>query len=275
MPGPPLSVLIPALQEAGRLPLLLADLAAAPSLVREVVVVDGGSRDRSRDLARLAGARVLVAGPGRGRQLRAGAECCSGPWLLVLHADARLRPGWAEAVQRALAAGARDQRRQLWCFPLRVVADLQEQSPSGPVFRCLGALVGLRSRFWRRPYGDQGLLLPMALYRAVGGFQPLPLMEDLDLVQRLARQQRPRLLPPLLLVDGRRWLGLGLWRTAWINAGLRRAWHRGVPAAVLARYYRAPWAFRRRTRRRNAAGWAPAPSPDCGRTPPRRDRRTG
>ena len=271
MSAPHLSVLIPVRQEAARLPLLLADLAAAASLVLEVVVVDGGSDDGTRDLARLAGARVLVSGPGRGPQLRHGAARCSGDWLLVLHADVRLKPGWAQAVTRAMA----DPRRQAWCFPLRVVADLQAGSAPGPVFRLLGWLVGIRSRWGQCPYGDQGLLLPMPLYRHVGGFRPLPLMEDLDLVQRLARCCRLRMMPPELLVDGRRWLGLGLLRTAWINAGLRRAWQQGVPAAVLARYYRAPLVFRRRTRRRSGAGWAPAPSPGSGRTPPPRDRRTG
>lgn len=275
MSSPALSVLIPALQEAGRLPLLLADLATAPTLVREVVVVDGGSRDATRDVVRLAGARLLVGGPGRGRQLRDGAERCSGTWLLVLHADARLLPDWSRSVERAMAAGTADPRRQLWCFPLRIVTDLERQRQPGPVFRCLGWLVGLRSRYRHRPYGDQGLLLPMALYRSVGGFRPLPLMEDLDLVERLTHGLRPRMLAPFLRVDGRRWLGLGLWRTAWTNAGLRRAWRRGVSSAVLARYYRAPAVFRRRTRRRIAAGSAPVPSPDSGRTPPPPDRRTG
>ena len=266
-----LSVLIPAFEEAGRLPLLLADLAAAPRLVQEVVVVDGGSRDGTAELVPLAGARLLHSAPGRGLQLGRGAERCSGDWLLVLHADGRLLGGWQEAVARAIA----DPQPQAWCFPLRVVADLERQRRPGPVFALLGWLVGWRSRCGQRPYGDQGLLLPMALYRAVGGFRPLPLMEDLDLVERLAVCTRLRMLPGGLVVDGRRWLGLGLLRTAWTNAGLRRAWRRGVPAAVLARFYRAPLAFRRRTRRRSGARSAPAPSPGSGRTPPPPDRRTG
>ncbi|MFM8525722.1 MAG: TIGR04283 family arsenosugar biosynthesis glycosyltransferase [Vulcanococcus sp.] len=271
MAAPRLSVLIPARNEARRLPLLLADLAAAPALVQEVVVVDGGSRDATPDLVRLAGARLLDSAPGRGLQLRLGAAHCEGDWLLVLHADGRLSPGWREAVAQAMA----DTRPGAWCFPLRVVADLQGQRAPGPLFLVLGWLVGLRSRWLQRPYGDQGLLVPMALYRAVGGFRPLPLMEDLDLVQRLARCGRLRMLAGGLLVDGRRWLGLGLLRTALSNAGLRRAWQRGVAPEVLARYYRAPLAFRRRTRKRSAARWVPAPSPGSGRTPPLPDRRTG
>lgn len=271
MAAPRLSVLIPARDEAQRLPLLLADLTAASALVHEVVVVDGGSRDGTADLARLAGARLLVSAPGRGLQLRHGAARCSGDWLLVLHADARLRHGWAEVVRQAMLAP----RPQAWCFPLKVVADLQVDQAPGVLFRWLGCLVDGRSRWLQRPYGDQGLLLPMALYRAVGGFRPLPLMEDLDLVERLTRCTPIGLLAAGLLVDGRRWLGLGVLRTAWSNAGLRRAWRRGVSPVVLARYYRAPLVFRRRTRRRNAVRWAPGPSPGSGRTSPPPDRRTG
>ena len=271
MAAPCLSVLIPARQEASRLPLLLADLAAASGLVKEVVVVDGDSRDGTPDLVRLPGARLLASPPGRGLQLRQGAADCDGDWLLVLHADGRLLPGWDQSVRRAMALSP----PTAWCFPLVVVADLQGGGRPGPVFRLLGWLVGLRSRFAQRPYGDQGLLLPMALYRSVGGFRPIPLMEDLDLVQRLASQTRLRILQGGWLVDGRRWLGLGLWRTAWSNAGLRRAWRRGLPAVVLSRYYRAPRAFRRRTRRRSDARSAPDPTPGFGRTPPPQDRRTG
>jgi len=266
-----LSVLIPARQEASRLPLLLADLASAGSLVHEVLVVDGGSADGTPDLVRLAGARLLAGTPGRGLQLRQGALHCDGDWLLVLHADGRLLPGWQFCVRRAMEAPV----PRAWCFPLRVVADLQGPLTPGPLFRLLGLLVGLRSRCWQRPYGDQGLLLPLDLYRAVGGFRPLPLMEDLDLVERLARRSRIGILEAVLRVDGRRWLGLGLWRTTWLNAGLRRAWYRGVPATVLARFYRAPWAFRRRTRTRSGGHSVPVPSPGCRKTAPRRDRRTG
>lgn len=100
MPAP-LAVVIPALEEAERLPLLLADLAAAPpGLIRERLVVDGGSRDGSAALARLGGADVLVSQAGRGGQLQRGVTVSTAPWLLLLHADARLPAGWGGAVQR-------------------------------------------------------------------------------------------------------------------------------------------------------------------------------
>lgn len=120
----PLSVVIPVRNEAARLPQLLADLAVAPSsLLREVWVVDGGSGDLSPALARLGGARLLQAGGGRGGQLRHGAAvACAGSdddaWILLLHADLRLPPGWPVLVEQAMAAGGGG----VWAFPLAIEA---------------------------------------------------------------------------------------------------------------------------------------------------------
>ena len=223
----PLSVVIPVLDEAARLPLLLADLAAAPAaLLREVWVVDGGSGDGSARLARLAGARVLPSAPGRGEQLIRGVAVCESPWLLLLHADARLPDAWPTEIQRAIDAGA----QAAWTFPLAIEA-------AGPALRLVGGLSTLRSRWWSLPYGDQGLLLSHALYDRSGGLSPLPLMEDLEFVLRLRRLAPIRHLQKPLRVDGRRWRRLGVWRTTWRNARLRRAWRRGVDPALLAKRY--------------------------------------
>jgi rSAM/selenodomain-associated transferase 2 len=226
---PGLSVVIAARDEAWRLPALLSQLAAAPALVREVWLVDGGSRDGTPRLASLAGARVLHSPPGRGRQLALGARQVSGPWLLLLHADVRLPAGWAERLAAVLASDR--SRAQAWYFQLAIAA-------RSPALRLVEGAVRLRSRWRQQPYGDQGLLLPLALNRAVGGIRPLPLMEDLDLVLRLSRRARLCSLGLALRVDGRRWLRQGVWRTSWSNLQLRRAWRRGVPADLLAqRYY--------------------------------------
>ena len=227
MTGPPLAVVIPARQEAGRLPGLLAQLAQAPQLVGEVVVVDAGSDDATALVASLAGARVLCSDANRGQQLALGVAASSAPWLLLLHADARLPAGWVPALVAALAAGD----RQAWAFRLAI-------DGGDPALRLVEGAVWLRSFCWQLPYGDQGLLLSRRQLVAVGGIRPLPLMEDLDLVQRLRRQVSIRLLPLALRVDGRRWRRLGVWRTCWSNWRLRRAWRRGVPAPILAQIYR-------------------------------------
>lgn len=225
--GAPVSVVIPVRNEAARLPLLLADLATAPAdLLGEIWVVDGGSGDGSPGLARLAGAQLLHSPAGRGVQLQRGVAACSGPWLLLLHADTRLPRGWPAEIQRAI----RHDAEAAWAFPLAIEA-------AGPALRLVAALSTLRSRWWRLPYGDQGLLLSRQLYARSGGIAALPLMEDLEFVLRLRRLAPIRLLRLPLRVDGRRWRRLGVWRTTWRNALLRRDWRRGVDPALLARRY--------------------------------------
>ncbi|MFM7652766.1 MAG: TIGR04283 family arsenosugar biosynthesis glycosyltransferase [Vulcanococcus sp.] len=241
----PLAVVIPALQEARRLPLLLADLAAAPpGLIAECLVVDGGSSDGTAALAHLAGATTVISPPGRGLQLRIGVAASRAPWLLLLHADARLSPGWGQAVQRAIHhSEAAAERPCAWCFDLAVAG-------SGLPLRLLERAVAWRSRWRQLPYGDQGLLLPRALLEAAGGIAPLPLMEDLDLMLRLRRIAAIRPLGLPLTVDGRRWRRLGVLGTARRNAALRRAWRRGCSAEELAaRYYDGPTAAHLRCRR--------------------------
>jgi rSAM/selenodomain-associated transferase 2 len=225
----PLSVIIPVRNEARGLPPLLADLATAPELVAEVLVVDGGSQDASPRVARLAGARVLASSPGRGGQLRCGIEASGAPWLLLLHGDVRLPGGWAASVARAIAGGD----GCAWAFRLAIEG-------SDPSLRLVEFGVTLRSRWRSLPYGDQGLLLSRALHDRAGGLAPLPLMEDLEFVGRLRRQAPIRLLPGALRVSGRRWRQLGVWQTALTNARLRRAWRRGVGPELLAQRYEAP-----------------------------------
>jgi rSAM/selenodomain-associated transferase 2 len=224
---PPLDVVIAVRDEAERLPSLLADLAAGAALLREVIVVDGESRDGTAAVAALAGARVLRSTAGRGRQLAAGVGSGSGDWLLLLHGDVRLPAGWPAVVARAMAAtdaGA-------WAFQLRI-------DGHDPCLRLVEWAVALRSRWRQLPYGDQGLLLSRGLYEASGGIAPLPLMEDLEFVQRLRRRARIVSLGLPLRVDGRRWRRLGVWQTVWANARLRRDWRRGVAVERLRqRYY--------------------------------------
>jgi rSAM/selenodomain-associated transferase 2 len=226
MSAAPLAVVIPSFNEAARLPALLADLAAAPAgLIAEALVVDGGSGDGTPQLARLMGARVIRSRAGRGWQLQRGVEVTTAPWLLLLHADGRLQPGWTQALERAMAQPA-----AAWAF------DLAVEGP-GPALRLLELAVRLRCQLRRLPYGDQGLLLPRALLLQAGGVPELPLMEDLLLIQRLQPLAPIRRLGCPLRVDGRRWRRLGVVGTAWRNAQLRRAWRQGCSPEQLAQHY--------------------------------------
>ena len=228
---PTISVVIAARNEAPRLPLLLADLAAGWELLKEIVVVDGSSADVSARVAALAGAQVLASPPGRGRQFGLGVESSGGSWLLLLHADARLPERWQQAVARAIDRDGPKQIDAAWYFDLKI-------AEAGPGLRLVEAGVALRSRWRQLPYGDQGLLLARSLYAAAGGLAPLPLMEDLEFVLRLRCHGPIRLLDGALSVDGRRWQRLGIWRTTWSNARLRRRWRRGMdPTLLAAEYY--------------------------------------
>ena len=230
---PMLSVVIPCLNEAERLPLLLADLQRWP-LPIEITVVDGGSNDHSHRISALAGGRFITKQPpGRGRQLAAGAQHSiqqtQGEWLLFLHADSRLPSHWGSSVLRRIQDP--EAQRFAWFFDLRI-------HPSTPARRLLEKVIALRSRWCQRPYGDQGLLLHKTLYERSGGYAQLPLMEDLDLVQRLSQLTRMRPLGLALTTDGRRWERGGVLRRSLENARFRRRWRRGEsPESLAADYY--------------------------------------
>ena len=153
----------------------------------EVVVADGGSRDGTADKARRHGARVMEAEAGRGRQLAAGAEAAEGAWLLFLHADTRPVSGWDEEVSAFIVRPANQGRAACFRFAL---------DDRATAARMLERLVALRCCLFALPYGDQGLLIHRSLYEALGGYRPLPMMEDVDFVRRIGRRRLAYLRTP-------------------------------------------------------------------------------
>jgi rSAM/selenodomain-associated transferase 2 len=225
-----LSVVIPTLEEASRLPLLLADLQRWPGEL-EVIVSDGGSKDQTREVALLAGATVLDSPKaGRGSQLRLGIDHSTHAWVLVLHADSRLPGTWHQKVGTVL--NTPEAHLSAWCFDFNVDAERR------PMLWLLERMVNLRSRWLQRPYGDQGLLIQRQLYERVGGYQPLALMEDLDLVERLSKVAPLRSLKCALLTSGERWQKRSVLVQAWRNARLRWLWRQGRSTEQLLRIYR-------------------------------------
>jgi len=221
-----ISVVIPTLNAAATLPDTLAALCSA-AMLGEVIVADGGSSDETAARAVAAGARVVVGPRGRGGQLAAGAAATSGNWLLFLHADCRLEPGWERAVDAFLRAPTAEARAGYF--------DLALDDPA-PAARRLERLVTWRSRFLALPYGDQGLLIARRLYDAVGGFAPLPLMEDVDLVRRLGRRRLVRI-GARCVASARRYRRDGFVRRPLRNLLCLLLYFIGVPPARIVRLY--------------------------------------
>ena len=143
----------------------------------QITVCDGGSTDDTVAIAQQAGATVVTVSPaGRGPQLAAGANDGGAPWILFLHADTVLRPGW-NAVVRSFTSRKTNAGKAGY-FRLRF-------DTSDPRARRVEKLAALRCRLFGLPYGDQGLLISRALYEYLEGFKPLPLMEDVELVRRI------------------------------------------------------------------------------------------
>lgn len=207
----PISVVIPTLNAEKELGACLTALMPGldAGLIRELIVSDGGSGDATVAVAKAWGAEVVVGAASRGGQLARGCSAAHGSWILVLHADTVLEPGWVAPVITHLETD-----RAGW-FRLGF-------SAGGVAARVVAGWANLRSRLGL-PYGDQGVLLPSALYRSVGGYPDQPLMEDVA----LARALKGRLSP----IDARALTSpVRYQRQGWIARGARNLW-------TLARYF--------------------------------------
>jgi len=220
--GPGLTAVIPALNAAATLPRTLASLSS----VAEIIVVDGASEDPTRDVAEQFGARWLAAPRGRGSQIAAGVAAAHCEWLLIIHADTILAPGWEQRARRHMAhcpgkAGY-----------FRFALDSAE-----PVARRLERRVAWRCRVLALPYGDQGLLIHRDLLQNVGGIRCVPLMEDVDLIRRLGRR-RLVMLDAIAVTSAVRWQQEGWRRRSARNLLCLGLWFAGVPAHRIALLYR-------------------------------------
>ena len=217
---PEFSVIVPALDEER----YLADtLAAARGPGTELIVVDGGSTDQTRELAATYGARLIDCEPGRAAQMNAGARTATGRILLFLHADTILPPDYADAARAMLnqadvAMGA---------FPLRIDAP-------GAVFRAIESVANMRARWFGLPYGDQALFMTRTTYETLGGFPELAVMEDFALVRRVRRTDRIAVADIPLVTSARRWLRRGPLRLTLLHQAMILAYLLGVPPHRLA-----------------------------------------
>lgn len=227
MPAP-LSVVIPVLNSEKTLPEVLGALKPGldRGIIRELILTDGGSQDDTFEIGDAVGARWIEAPRGRGSQLIAGAEAARGDWLLFLHSDTQLSEDWAEI---AIAHFKTPDHAGYFDLSFDVAG-------FAPWFTA--AWANFRSRAFGLPYGDQALLISQTLYGTIGGYAPLPLMEDVDIARRLRGQLKR--LPAKAQTSAARYQ-----ETGWLKQGARNLWRlmkfkSGVPAAKLATHYKLP-----------------------------------
>jgi rSAM/selenodomain-associated transferase 2 len=221
--GPWLSVVVPTLNEAANLEEVLRDVRR-PGV--ELLVVDGGSTDGTAAAARRYADTVLVAERGRALQMNAGAAAARGDVLLFLHADTKLPGAFPELVETALE----DVRVVGGRFDVRLDA-------SGLVYAMVGHLMNVRSRWTRVATGDQAIFVRRELFRRIGGYPAIPLMEDIEFSRRLKRAGRLACLRSTVTTSARRWQRHGPIRTILLMWALRVLYYCGVSPQRLRRVY--------------------------------------
>ena len=223
-----ISIIIPTINEANNLPLLLSDLLTTYQ-EGEIIIVDCGSDDRTIDVAKIYGAKVYRSKEkNRGLQLDIGAMNSKGEWLIFLHADTRLTHDWFRKISSFLEGG----KNYIFYFQFKV-------NHKKMIFRVLEILVNLRSKFFKQPYGDQGLIIHKTNYLKNNGFRNIPLMEDVDFLRRLKNKKDLRQLNIPIFISSRKWERTNIFLQALKNWNLRRRWLKGESIkSIYSDYYK-------------------------------------
>lgn len=222
---PALCIVVPVLDEAPTLATRLQALQTYRQRGARVVVVDGGSQDDTLEIARQHADLALLAPRGRAAQMNAGAAACPADVLLFLHADTVL-PEHADVLVRRATLGPFFWGR----FDVRI------DSPR-PLLRVVSTMMNLRSRWTGIATGDQALFVRHDLFRQVGGFPELPLMEDIAISRALKAHGPPACLRERVTTSARRWERHGVWRTIFLMWRLRAAYFFGADPRQLAVQY--------------------------------------
>ncbi|MDA9746106.1 TIGR04283 family arsenosugar biosynthesis glycosyltransferase [Prochlorococcus sp. AH-736-K20] len=225
---PRISIIIPTINEANNLPLLLSDL----SIIRkegEVIIVDCGSEDKTIDVANIYGAKVYKSYErNRGLQLDLGAKNSKGEWLIFLHADTRLTHDWFEKLNSVL----KGDKNFIYYFTFKI-------NHKKLIYRLLEFLVNFRSKFFKQPYGDQGLIIHRTSYFENNGFKKIPLMEDVDFLMRLNKEKNLNQLNLPIFISSRKWERTNIFLQAFKNWNFRRRWLRGESTkSIYSDYYK-------------------------------------
>lgn len=219
-----LSIIIPVLNELAALKRCQSSLYRLRSQGVELIIVDGGSSDGTVQAARQITDQVLISPPGRARQMNAGAAVANGDVLLFLHIDTTLPSQALQLIRDKF--GGRQWGRFDVCLTGRHLA-----------FRVIETAMNLRSRLTSVATGDQAIFIRAALFRQIGGFPELPLMEDVAICKLLRDHSRPLNLSARVISSSRRWEQGGIIRTVVLMWRLRLAYFLGADPAALHRQY--------------------------------------
>ena len=223
-----ISIIIPTINEANNLPLLLSDLSIIQK-VGEIIIVDCGSKDKTIDVANIYGAKVYKSKErNRGLQLDLGAKNSKGEWLIFLHADTRLTNDWFIKIKSVF----KGDKNFIYNFKFKI-------NNKKKIYRVLEILVNFRSRYLKQPYGDQGLIIHKSIYFKNNGFKKIPLMEDIDFFRRLKNKEDLKQLNLPIFTSSRKWERTNIFLQALKNWNFRRRWLNGESTkSIYSEYYK-------------------------------------
>ena len=223
-----ISIIIPTINEANNLPLLLSDLSDI-NKEREIIIVDCGSEDKTIDIANIYGAKVFISKErNRGLQLGMGAKKAKGDWFIFLHADTRLTHDWFRKTNSFLKGN----KNRIYYFKFKI-------NHKKIIYRVLEIFVNFRSKYFKQPYGDQGLIIHRSTYFKNNGFRKMPLMEDVDFLKRLNNKKDLIQLDSPIFISSRKWEKTNILLQAIKNWHYRRRWLKGESLKSLySEYYK-------------------------------------
>ncbi len=223
-----ISIIIPTINEANNLPLLLSDLSVIQK-EGEIIIVDCGSEDKTIDVANIYGAKVFKSEErNRGLQLDIGAKNSKGDWLIFLHADTRLTHDWLKKINLVL----KGDKNYIYNFTFKI-------NHKKIIYRVLEILVNFRSQYFKQPYGDQGLIIHRTIYFRNNGFRKIPIMEDIDFLRRLNKKKDLKQLNLPIFISSRKWERTNIFLQALKNWKFRRRWLKGESTkSIYSEYYK-------------------------------------
>lgn len=225
-----ISVIIPTYNEESTLSATINSVRQSASAADnfQIIVTDGGSTDKTIEIAKNERCQIVNSKKGRGNQLNAGAQAADGNILLFLHADTYLPDSFDVLVKNAINSNAGFYNWGRFNIKL---------SGNHIFFRLIETMISLRSRVTGIATGDQAIFLERKLFEKISGYKDIPLMEDIELTKRLRRISAPICLSNTVITSSRRWENDGIVRTILLMWLLRGLYFIGVNPTTLQKYY--------------------------------------